>query len=514
MKKVAIALPLVLAASVLAQAQPRLTGTWQGETPPLGLLTVELKLDGTTLTGNLTQNRRFSGIYEGKIDGDTIVFKVVRPGEVGLITMAFTGKVTGDEIAFTGRRQVREEDVIPFSFFGAPAVWQFTAKRVPDGQAPARAKGAPFPEQLTLFDRQGKVLRTVGNPGDYSLPAFSPDGTRLLVLKYTDIWVFDLSTGRSTQFTPDPSRYRSAVWSPDGTQIAYSSFRENYTGVYRKASNGTGSEEQLYRHTLGVVAVRLTDWSPDGRFLFFFVQGDVLYALPLNGDRKAVELVREEFSAFGGRLSADSRFLVYSSDESGRDEVYVRAFDSSSGGFSPAGGKWQVSDQGGQPLHWRQDGRELYYLAKDGGVMAVEVTTTPAFKAGPPKLLFRAPATDGGNGAISRDGQRFVFAVPVPPERKQVTIPPEILAKYTGTYVLPTVSDGPMDVVVTLEGNQLMIQLGAEPQKLPLAAESDTYFFNRQPGGDRDIEFVKDDTGAVTHLIQYTGGPGAKATRK
>lgn len=518
MKKIAIVLTLVLAAGVLAHAQSRLTGTWQGDTPSLGLLTVELKREGTTLTGNFTQDGRTSAIYEGKIDGGTIVFKVVRPGETGLITVAFTGRVTGDRIAFTGRRQNREEDIIPFPFSGAPAVWQFSARRVPDGLAPARAKGAPFPRQLTLFDRQGKVLRLVGEPGQYARPAFSPDGTRLMVRKGTHIWVFDLSTGRSTQFTRDASVYRSAVWSPDGTQIAYTSFREGYTGVYRKASNGTGSEELLYKHMLGVVAVALTDWSPDGRFLSFFVQGDVLYVLPLNGDRKAVELVRDEYSATGARLSPDSRFLGYSSDESGRDEIYVRSFDPSSGQFSGDGGKWKVSDQGGRgPVHWRFDGRELYYLAPDGGVMAVEVSRTPAFRAEPPKLLFRAPDTASmQDGSISRDGQRFVFAVPVQPDRKEVTVPPEILARYTGTYVLPTPSDGVelIDVVVTLEGRQLMMQLGARQQKSPLAAESETSFFNRQPGGDRDIEFVTDDKGAVTHFIQYTGGPGAKATRK
>ena len=80
----------------------------------------------------------------------------------------------------------------------------------------------------------------------------------------------------------------------------------------------------------------------------------VLWVLPLTGERKAVELIREEYSASGGRLSPDSRFLAYGSNESGRGEVYVRAFDPSLVRFPPAGGKWQVSDQGGTPLQWRQ----------------------------------------------------------------------------------------------------------------------------------------------------------------
>jgi dipeptidyl aminopeptidase/acylaminoacyl peptidase len=361
-----------------------------------------------------------------------------------------------------------------------------------------------------VYDRQGEVLRTLGEPGLYNEPALSPDGMRLAVSRDGDIWVFDLSGGTSLRVTSDAARESTPVWSPDGSQIAYYSYRDDYGGLYRKASNGTGPQELLYRQ-LGVVVMGLSDWSPDGRFLFFFVQGDVLYGLPLNGDRKAVELVREEFSAVGARLSPDSRFLVYSSDESGRAEVYVRAFDPSSGGFSPGGEKSQVSDQGGQPLGWRQEGKELYYLTKDGGVMVVQVTTTPAFKAGEQTLLFRAPLLEVGSrrASVSRDGQRVVIAVPMPPpERKEVTVAPEILAKYTGTYV----TDDGYGWVVTLEGNQLAMQADAIGGKSLLFAESETNFFFKVFGGD--VEFVKDDQGRVTHLILYQGSAtGTKATR-
>ena len=394
---------------------------------------------------------------------------------------------------------------------------------IADGQAPAdntakvtaAVRGGAFPRQLTTYDRQGNVLRTVGEPGLYGDPALSPDGMRLAASRDGDIWVFDLSGGTSLRVTSDAApRTWSPVWSPDGSQIAYYSYRDQYGGLYRKASNGTGTEELLYRQ-LGVLVMGLSDWSPDGRFLFFFVQGDVLYGLPLNGDRKAVELVREEFSAVGARLSPDSRFLVYSSDESGRAEVYVRAFDPSSGGFSPGGEKSQVSDQGGQPLGWRQDGKELYYLAKDGGVMAVQVTTTPAFKAGEQTLLFRAPLLEGNRSrpraSVSRDGQRVVIAVPIPPpERKEVTVAPEILAKYTGTYVTDDCGYG---WVVTLEGNQLAMQADAIVGKSLLFAEAETAFFFKAFGGD--VEFVTDDQGSVTHLILYQGSAtGTKATRE
>jgi dipeptidyl aminopeptidase/acylaminoacyl peptidase len=406
----------------------------------------------------------------------------------------------------------------------------------------ARAKGAPFPRQLTVYDREGKVLRILGEPGFYTQPMFSPDGMRLAVVKVdsggwswglsdsvrgagADIWVFDILRGTSTRVTSDPAPESAPVWSPDASQIAFSTTRPGfdivptlltYAGLYRKASDGTGSEDLLYQHTPGA-GMTPRDWSLDGRFLSFD-SGDVLYTLPLDGERKAIEFSREEFESLEARFSPDGRFLAYRSDETGRNEVFVRSIDPSSG-LPAADGKWQVSNQGALGMvHWRGDGRELYYLAADGAVMAVEVTTTPAFKAGPEKLLFQAPSTipltsltglPGALGSISRDGQRFVFAVPLPPERKEITVEPETLAKYTGTYV----QNRQFDYVVSLERGQLLIQaVGAEQH--PLFAESETSFFFKATNGD--LEFVKDKNGDVTHFVLYLGrrGSGIRIPRK
>jgi hypothetical protein len=297
--------------------------------------------------------------------------------------------------------------------------------------------------------------------------------------------------------------------------------------VYRIATNGTGREELLYSHPPGVYGPPLTDWSPDGQFLTFSM-GGVPWVLQLNGERKARELLREEYNVEGVRFSPDTRFVAYISDESGRKEVYVRPFDPSSG-FGDA--KWQVSKEGGLGLiQWRRDGKELYYLTPDGGVMAVDVVTTPLFRSGSPKLLFRAPPTfpllgvferEGTNapecsinvapvceqGSISRDGQRFVFNVPLPPQRSEIPVAPGILAKYPGTY---SESSG-IDWVVTLEGNQLLIQrIGRE--KAPLFAESETKFFLKAANGD--FEFVKDDKGDVAYLFLYRGGAPTQLIRK
>ncbi len=398
------------------------------------------------------------------------------------------------------------------------------ASASPEGQAPtenaiAKVRGGRFLQQLTMYDSAGNVLRTLGAPADYnpSVPVFSPDGTRVAVAKRNpfDIWVIDLSTGASMQVTSRSGVKWQAAWSPDSSHIAYVASREGYDGLYRKAANGTPSEELLYRHALGVGIQGSIDWSPDGRFLCF-ESGGVLFVLPVNGDRKAVELVREEYRVGAARFSPDGRFLAYRSDESGRDEVYVRAFDPSSGRFSSDGGKWQISDQGGGGPFWRRNGGELYYVAADGGVMGVQVATTPPFKVGRPKLLFPTTIenTNFVLGNVTRDGQQFVFVAPMsPPEREVVTVAPDILARYVGTYSLGRF-DEDEDHLVTLQGNQLMMQMQPAAQKRALSAESAGSFFSRDRGGDTDFEFVVDDKGVVTYLVQYNGGPGTKYTRK
>jgi mono/diheme cytochrome c family protein len=287
-------------------------------------------------------------------------------------------------------------------------------------------------QQLTIFDRQGNVVSRVGEPGSFSQAAFSPDGARLAVIKRDpdsdsqDVWTFDIETGKGTSITSDSAADAAPVWSPDGRSIAFVSIRDNTHGLYRRATDGTGNEERLYQHTTGAPIV-LTDWSADGRFLCFW-SGDTMFILPLAGDRKPVELKREEFFGRGGRLSPDGRFLAFNSNESGRFQIIVKHFDASliarepsSAGTPRESTTSQVSPDGGiGGIVWRKDGHELFYLSQPPGqaVMAVEVTTAPAFQARVPQRLFALPTPVGAPAQLSAvsspDGQRFVFAVNVP----------------------------------------------------------------------------------------------------
>ncbi len=187
MKKTLLVLPFAFIALVLTHAQSRVAGTWQDEVlsgPALQLWTVELSQDGTSVTGTVAWGGLSTEIDAGTIDGDAVVFTFTSPD--GDRTITLTGDVTGDEIAFTRDVEVREGGSPGFpGIGGARGARQFTLRRVPDGQAPAQPRGLPYPRQLTVFNRQGEVVRLVGEPGNFEQQVLSPDGTRMAVVKRT-----------------------------------------------------------------------------------------------------------------------------------------------------------------------------------------------------------------------------------------------------------------------------------------------------------------------------------------
>jgi Tol biopolymer transport system component len=283
----------------------------------------------------------------------------------------------------------------------------------------------PQLRQLTVLDRQGKVVGTIGQPGLFGQARLSPDGKRLVAMKNdpqtgnNDVWVFDIATGKGTAITNDTEPENSPVWSPDGKYVAYVRFKDQYNSIYRRAADGTGEPELLFRYTPGA-GVPLTDWSPDGKFLTFFT--GVMLIVPLRAgenalDRKALEWLREDYDAVVGRFSPDGHFLAYFSNEADvlKMQLYVRPFDANKPDL-PAGPPVQVtnikSGVGGLPS-WRQDGKEMYFMNIDREVMAVDLTLAPKVQAGTPRVLFKLPDPLAGGPAISADGERFIVAMPV-----------------------------------------------------------------------------------------------------
>lgn len=231
-------------------------------------------------------------------------------------------------------------------------------------------------QHLIWVDRDGKKLAEVSGADAYDDPRISPDGRRFafsLQSAVQDVWMYDIARGVKTRLTFGSALSQSnssPAWSPDGRQIAYSSFRGGNFGIYRKASDGSGTEEVLLaanEHTRF-----LADWSPDDNFLMYYEMQQAFWSiwiLPLSGDRTPSVFLKSSFNQVEPRFSADGKWIVYSSTESGRTEVYVVPFPGS-------GGKWQISTGGGLQPSWRRDGKEIYSVSPDNKLMAAEVKST------------------------------------------------------------------------------------------------------------------------------------------
>lgn len=304
----------------------------------------------------------------------------------------------------------------------------------PDGERfvvipPARGQEL---QQITIFDRKGQVAKKVGEPALYSGPAFSPEGNRLLVMKndirtgQQDLWVLNIATAKATRLTDDTRFKVTPLWSPDGKYVFYTALLDGNWPVYRKAADGTGEEEVIFRYTPGAF-VGLSDVSPDGKFLVCD-SGGVVLLVPLLPDdaaaRREIEFLRDEFWEDIGRLSPDGRWIAYISDEAKpeRFEAYVLPFDAAKPAVVDK--KRRVSKDGVKPmLDWRADGKEIFFRglelnSNDLVMMTADVETSSELRVGSPKELFRLKGPIKGSlGAVSRDGQQFVLAINVPADK-------------------------------------------------------------------------------------------------
>jgi Tol biopolymer transport system component len=283
---------------------------------------------------------------------------------------------------------------------------------------------------ITLVDRYGKLTGKVGEKALYDGTALSPDGKHIAAIKEDqaneseDLFILDVETGASTRLTTSAKTefVMGPVWSPDSQRIAYTTIRSGQEGIYIRAANGQGPEEQVYKNPGAFL--NLADWSADGRFLAF-AKSDMkegnLYVLPLgDSEHKPVQVLHGDLRVFVPRFSPDGRYLAYVLlDQANQAEVFVRPVD------APAGTKpWQISEGASSGPFWRRDGKALYYLARDQSVMAAEVSTSGEFTFKKPEVLYRqqSPVPDRIS-YISADGDRFVV-LPRPrgPQLQQITI--------------------------------------------------------------------------------------------
>jgi len=271
---------------------------------------------------------------------------------------------------------------------------------------PADAVGGAGTSQLTWIDRSGKLLGTVGLPASFGRPAISPDGNSVATdvrnpqTGLSDIWMYDLARGTASRFTLNSKGNARPVWSPDGRHVAFTSTLGGPTNIYQKAVGG-GPEEPLEKHP---VPRNSEDWSRDGRYIFEYVLGksSEIWVLPLFGDRKSFPYLQNEFNQNRAKLSPNGQWLAYMSDESKRNEVYVQTFPT-------PGGKWEISTNGGSNPVWSRDSKELFYIAPDRKMMAVDVNVNGGtFAPGVPKALFDTGLAQSDGYDVGKDG-RFLI---------------------------------------------------------------------------------------------------------
>lgn len=268
--------------------------------------------------------------------------------------------------------------------------------------------------QLTWFDRAGKQLGIVGESADQGDLELSQDDTRLAFRRVDNqtgsisLWLMDLKQGTPSRFTFEKGTDFAPIWSPDGSRILFSTLRDGPPNLYQKVSNSAGNEEPLVKSPVAKISF---DWSSDGRYIIYGVIDPKtswdLWTLRLDDPSNPVPFMQTNFDERGAKFSPNGRWVAYESNESGTNEVFVRA-------FPVTAGKWQVSIRGGEQPRWRRDGKELFYISADHKLMSLEVKTdAETFEHRTPTALFGTRVggidTPGDFYAVTADGQRFIL---------------------------------------------------------------------------------------------------------
>ena len=277
--------------------------------------------------------------------------------------------------------------------------------------------GGSLSEERTVVwvDRDGDAEPIANIPtGGYGRPRISPDGDRLLIRADDDLWIYDIANGRRDAVTIDGTTGDYTAWSPDGSQVAYSSSRSGgVMEAWIQPADGSGEAKQLTTDSDG--SVHVDSWSPIGEVLAVHQHAlggtDILVIPQPDADATPQPFLDEEqYGEGNAQFSPDGRFVAYLSTRTGENQVYVRPYPG-------PGAPETVSVDGGVELIWGANGELFYRYPVTHALMSVVVSTEPILRVGVPELLFDEPGFAGFtlSGSprawfdVSRDGQRFVM---------------------------------------------------------------------------------------------------------
>jgi DNA-binding winged helix-turn-helix (wHTH) protein/Tol biopolymer transport system component len=278
--------------------------------------------------------------------------------------------------------------------------------------------------KLTWVDRAGNRVGDIDSPTPLHNPTLSDDERHILAdtsgesnPELQGVWRIDLERGSRNRLL----RSGSALWSPDAQQVAFATGDGRVSNIFLTPAAGQNERKELLRsgESKGV-----NDWSRDGRHLVFIstnpdTKSD-LWVLPMASGATPIPYLRTSFEELQGQVSPDGRWLAYTSDESGRWEVYVQSFPT-------PGTKYVISNSGGGEPQWRADGRELFYMASDHTLMSVPVASSTPWRSGRPEPLFRAPVAGDltryrNRYQVAANGQRFLLDSVVKDGSQDVTL--------------------------------------------------------------------------------------------
>lgn len=283
-----------------------------------------------------------------------------------------------------------------------------------DATTPALTGDEP---PLAWIDRSGKFERFAA-AGRWIGVDLSPDGRRIAAHRHEagggDIWIFERDQETPSRFTFDAAQDNSMpLWSPDGTRIAFSSHRAAKWALYVKAADNTRDAELLSESDMPIAPM---SWSPDGTRLLYRTAaartGGDIWSVPLSGDRQPAPVLATLADERSAQVSPDGKWLAYSSNESGRSEIYIKP-------FPDGAGRIQVSVNGGVYPRWRRDGREIYFmsLVALGAMQSSQIQVNGAvIQRAVPERLFQTafisqfhPNGQAHAYAVDADGRRFLI---------------------------------------------------------------------------------------------------------
>jgi Tol biopolymer transport system component/predicted Ser/Thr protein kinase len=275
---------------------------------------------------------------------------------------------------------------------------------------------------LLWLNRSGAKQQQAAAQAGWAGVDLSPDGKRLAAHRHDpdggDVWIFESGNETPSKFTFDATQDNSMpIWSPDGTRIAFGSHRNGKYGLYLKQADNTRNEELLMDSDIPAMPM---DWSPDGKQLVYWTSdpktGGDIWTMTIgnsSNDKKPIPILQTSADERHPQVSPDGKWIAYSSNETGRSEIYIKSFPE-----GPA--KIQVSVNGGVFPRWRHDGKELYFmnLISLGAMMASDIRLSgSSIQREVPHMLFQSSYANSTHPvgqyhpyAVTRDGQRFLIS--------------------------------------------------------------------------------------------------------